>query len=136
MRFFFWIYWSRGMCQDYYEELLIRKTKLSIWEAVRRKLAVTFWLEERREKWYNHSASDIVPVSLLNLEKSYYSIFLFFGETVDLLNETRFWRKSHQDFAIFKNMRKLKKEKAKELKSIKNLTIIVSQLKLFIDQLQ
>lgn len=43
------------------------RKKLSIWKAVRRKLAVTFWLW--REKSYNHTASDIVPVSLLSLEK-------------------------------------------------------------------
>lgn len=74
---FFWIYWSRGMCHVYYQELLIRKKKISIWKVVRRKPAVTFWLKEWREKQSNHTPSDIVSILLHNLEKKvplYFSI--------------------------------------------------------------
>lgn len=98
--FFFWIYWSRGMHQDYYEELPIRKKKIQYTKSCRRKKAVTFWLKEWREKntimllvtWYqSHS---------LIWKESYYFIFPSYSGIVELLKETRFCRNNHQDFTI------------------------------------
>lgn len=102
--------------------------KIQYTKSCRRKKAVTFWLKEWREKEYNHTASDMVPVSLLNLERK---LLLYFS-ILQRDSRTSKWDKILQkDPSKFHNMkkstmRKLEKEKAKEIKSKENFTIIAS----------